>query len=211
MWCTRVYMSDSQEHWNKVYSTRAENEVSWFQVEAQHSLAAVAACKLASDAGILDVGGGASRLVDGLLARGYRDITVLDLSPVALSSARARLGELGADVTWMAANIVEFEPPQQYALWHDRAVFHFLTEAADRAAYVRVLERALPPGGHLLVSTFAPDGPERCSGLQVQRYNADALAAEFGASFTRVSQERQEHLTPGGKMQPFTYVRLVRR
>ncbi len=204
-------MSESREHWEQVYGTEAENEVSWFQADAQHSLAAIAACELPPEAAILDVGGGASRLVDGLLARGYHKVSVLDLSSVALAAARARLGEHGAAVRWIAADIKEFEPPQTYALWHDRAAFHFLTDAAQRAAYMRVLERALLPGCHVVVSTFAPDGPERCSGLQVQRYTADALAAEFGASFTLVSHERVAHVTPGGKIQPFTLVRLARR
>lgn len=199
-----------QQHWEDVYTRKGEEEVSWFQPEASVSLELIGRCAPASDAKIIDVGGGASRLVDGLLDRGFEDVTVLDLSPTALAKARARLGERARRVQWIAADVTTFEPPTHYALWHDRAVFHFLTTPTDRAAYVRVLERAVAPEGKVVVGTFAPDGPERCSGLEVARYDGPGLAAAMGPSFELVETMRHEHLTPGGKLQAFTFVRLAR-
>jgi len=203
-----VNTTSRQQHWEDVYARKREDEVSWFQPEAAVSLELVGRCGLALDAKILDVGGGASRLVDGLLDRGFEDVTVLDLSAAALAKARERLGERSQTVTWIAGDVTTFDPPARYALWHDRAVFHFLTSPADRSAYVRVLEHALAEEGHVIVGTFAPDGPERCSGLEVVRYDAPALAAALGLRL--VETLRHEHVTPGGKVQPFTFVRLVR-
>ena len=202
--------TSQQQHWDDVYTQKAEDEVSWFQPEAAMSLDLIARCALPPDAKIIDVGGGASRLVDGLLDRGFVDVTVVDLSAAALAKARARLGERAQPVSWVAADVTTFEPPARYALWHDRAVFHFLTAPADRAAYVRVLERALADGGHAIVGTFAPDGPERCSGLPVVRYDAAALAAALGPSLTLIESARHEHVTPSGKVQAFTFARFVR-
>ncbi|CAN5924723.1 class I SAM-dependent methyltransferase [soil metagenome] len=199
-----------EQHWNDVYAQKREDEVSWFQPEAALSLDLIARCALPRDARIIDVGGGASRLVDGLLDRGFEDVTVLDLSSAALARARERLGERGQQVQWVAADVTSFEPPDRYALWHDRAVFHFLTSPADRSAYVHVLERALADGGHAIVGTFAPDGPERCSGLPVVRYDGPALAAALGPSLTLIEALRHEHVTPAGRVQPFTFARFVR-
>ena len=193
------------QHWEDVYTRKSEDEVSWFQVEPAMSLALIAECAPRPDAKIIDVGGGASRLVDGLLERGFLDVTVLDLSPAALAKSRARLGERGARVHWVSGDVTAFQPPAHYAIWHDRAVFHFLTSEADRSAYVKVLSRALAKDGHAIVATFAPDGPERCSGLDVVRYDAAALAAALGPSFVLVESRRHEHVTPAGKVQPFTF------
>jgi len=199
-----------EQHWNDVYTRKREDEVSWFQPEAKLSLELIGQCGLALDARLIDIGGGASRLVDGLLARGFEDITVLDLSLAALGKARERLGDRGARVHWMVADATAFTPSSSYALWHDRAVFHFLTLPAERATYLRALERGLALGGHLIIATFAPDGPERCSGLEVARYDAAELAAVLGPSFELVESRREEHATPSGGMQPFTFARFVR-
>lgn len=197
---------DAKNHWEKIYGSKSATEVSWFQEEAELSLALIAAVAPDREAAILDVGAGASRLVDGLLRKGYGNITVLDLSVAALEQARARLGEAATHVQWIEADIrtVELEAAA-IDVWHDRAVFHFLTSEEDRKAYVRQVERAVRPGGYVLVATFADDGPERCSGLEVARYSPDTLHAEFGSAFKLVRSEREEHVTPWGATQKFVY------
>lgn len=155
---------------------------------------------------IIDVGGGASRLVGGLLDAGYRHITVLDLAPDALALARAHAGEQANSVRWMAADILSAElPAAAYDVWHDRAAFHFLTDKSDRTRYVAQAERALRPGGHVVMATFAPDGPLRCSGLDVVRYSAESLAEELGAGFQLLDTVRDDHQTPSGTVQRFQY------
>jgi len=206
-------MSDTaarQAHWDAVYTARPEEALSWFEPEPAPSLALIAACNLCPHAKILDVGGGASRLVDALLDRGFDDLTVLDLSPAALARSQARLGDRARQVQWIAGDITTFAPTARYALWHDRAVFHFLTAAVDRAAYVDVLQRAVAPGGSVIVGTFAPDGPARCSGLDVARYDAPGIAAALGPSFALVESQTHDHPTPAGRVQRFTFARLVR-
>jgi SAM-dependent methyltransferase len=202
--------SPRQAHWNDIYTRKNEDEVSWFQPEAAISLELIERCGPAHASKLIDVGGGASRLVDGLLDRSFEDVTVLDLSEAALAKARARLGARADQVRWIAADVTAFEPVDRYALWHDRAVFHFLTSPVDRAAYVAVLERALAPDGHVIVGTFALDGPERCSGLEVARYDAQGLATALGPAFRLLEAVRHEHVTPGGRVQAFTFVRMVR-
>lgn len=180
--------------------------MSWFQPHAEPSLDLIERAGSARDAAIIDVGGGASTLVDDLLARGYRDLTVLDLSAAALAAAQVRLGDEARRVNWVEADITEADlPAQRYHLWHDRAVFHFLTDAAQRQAYVGRVLHAVKPGGHVIVATFAEDGPDRCSGLPVMRYGADALHAEFGAPFELLEHRRETHRTPGGAEQQFVY------
>jgi SAM-dependent methyltransferase len=201
----------AKAHWEQVYATRAATEVSWYQPHAEHSLALMRAAGVGAAARIIDVGGGASTLVDDLLDAGYRDITVLDLSANALAVARARLGPRAARVHWLEADVLEADLPEQgYDVWHDRAVFHFLTAAADRRAYVRQVLRAVRPGGLVIVATFAEDGPTRCSGLEVMRYDAHGLHAEFGAPFTLLAHTSEAHQTPAGRVQQFTYC-LCRR
>jgi ubiquinone/menaquinone biosynthesis C-methylase UbiE len=196
----------SRDHWEKVYTTKATDAVSWFQPHADVSLDLIKATGAARDAAIIDVGGGASTLVDDLLAGGYTDLTVLDLSAAALAAARSRLGSRAADVKWIAADITRADlPANRYNIWHDRAVFHFLTAAEDRAAYVQTVFRAVKPGGHVIVATFAEDGPEKCSGLPVMRYRADQLHDEFGEAFTLLKHEKEAHHTPSGKVQQFVY------
>jgi ubiquinone/menaquinone biosynthesis C-methylase UbiE len=196
----------SKEHWERVYTTKGPTSVSWFQEHAGQSVELIRQTGVALDAGIIDVGGGASTLVDDLLDEGYRNLTVLDLSDAALSVAKRRLGERASYVSWLAGDITQIElPVQAYDVWHDRAVFHFLTSHEDREAYVRAVLRAVKPGGSVIVATFAEDGPEQCSGLPVMRYSGDTLHAEFGAPFTLIRQEREKHHTPSGTIQKFIY------
>jgi len=195
-----------KEHWEKVYATRATNAVSWFQEHANVSLELIRHTGVGTDAAIIDVGGGASTLVDDLLARGHTDLTVLDLSGAALTAARQRLGARAAEVQWIEADIISANlPANRYDVWHDRAVFHFLVTPEERAAYIRAVLRAVKPGGHVIIATFAEDGPEKCSGLPVMRYRAEELHAEFGAAFTLTSQQKETHQTPVGAMQQFVY------
>ena len=198
---------DARAHWDAIYRTKALEELSWQQPAAELSSSLIQ--ELAPDraAAIIDVGGGASPLVDGLLDAGYRDITVLDLAPSALARARARLGAArAARVVWLDGDVCTAQlAPGRYDVWHDRAVFHFLTVPAARAAYLAQVRRAVRPGGLVLVATFAEDGPTRCSGLEVARYSAAALHAVFGDDFTPVRQLREVHRTPWGAPQAFTY------
>ncbi len=196
----------AKAHWEKVYATKGANEVSWFQPHAERSLALIREAGVPPAARIIDVGAGASTLVDDLLAAGYRDITALDLSASALAVARARLGSRAAGVRWMEADILEADlPAQHYDVWHDRTVFHFLTADEERRAYVAQVLHAVRPGGLVIVATFALDGPSRCSGLEVARYDADGLHAQFGAPFTLLVHTSESHRTPAGKVQQFIY------
>jgi ubiquinone/menaquinone biosynthesis C-methylase UbiE len=197
---------EPKDHWEKVYATKATTEVSWFQQHAQLSLKLIREAGIPTSASIIDVGGGASTLVDDLLAVGYKTVTVLDLSGSALAAAKARLGTRAAQVHWIEANVVEAElPALAYDVWHDRAVFHFLTAARDRRAYVQAVLRAVKPGGLVIVATFAEDGPTQCSGLPVMRYGANELHAEFGEPFVLLGHERESHHTPAGGEQRFVY------
>ena len=172
-----------QAHWQQVYNEKGENQVSWFQERPAISLELTEAVGAALDSAIIDIGGGASRLVDALVENGYRDLTVLDLSESAVSIAKKRLGRRAATVKWIVADVTEWEPPTTYDLWHDRAAFHFLTEESDRIAYVERLTKALRSGGHAIIGTFALDGPERSSGLPVVRYDGAQLSISLGSAF----------------------------
>lgn len=196
----------STQHWERVYATQAADAVSWYQPHAEHSLRLIHETGLPRSASIIDVGGGASTLVDGLIQQGYSSITVVDLSAAALAAAKARLGGAAQAVRWIAADITQVELAlHSVDLWHDRAVFHFLTSGRERTAYVNAVLRAVKPDGHVIVATFAEDGPLECSGLPVMRYTPSALHAEFGAAFTLVKHEREEHRTPSGAVQKFVY------
>jgi len=196
----------SKNHWERIYSTKATDAVSWYQEHAVSSLQLIHATGIQKDASIIDVGGGASTLIDDLLAAGYSNLTILDLSHAALEAARERLGSQAAAVRWLEADIIRIDLPRlNYDLWHDRAVFHFLTAEGDRAAYVRAVLRSVKPGGHVIVATFAEDGPEQCSGLPVMRYSATLLHSEFGDSFSLLSHQAEEHHTPFGTIQKFVY------
>lgn len=195
----------TQQHWERVYTTKPATGVSWYSPHLSRSLELIERATAGREARIIDVGGGASTLVDDLVERGDA-VTVLDLSEQALAVARDRLGPKAARVTWLAADVTTAELPEaRYDVWHDRAVFHFLTDADARRRYVAQVRRAVKPGGHVIVATFAPDGPDRCSGLDVVRYDADALHAEFGSPFLKVDSAREVHQTPWGSDQQFVY------
>tara|TARA_R100001244_G_scaffold117260_1_gene87243 strand:- start:12160 stop:12783 length:624 start_codon:yes stop_codon:yes gene_type:complete len=195
-----------KDHWEQVYSSKAADEVSWFQEHAVLSLKLIRDALMPPTASIIDVGGGASTLVDDLLAIGYSNVTVLDLSGAALAKAKARLGTRAATVQWLEANIIEAGLGSNvYDVWHDRAVFHFLTSAEERHTYVQAVLRAVKPGGLVIVATFAEDGPSKCSGLPVMRYDATELHAEFGKPFALLGHAKESHHTPGGSAQKFVY------
>lgn len=195
-----------KDHWEHVYSTKPTTGVSWFQEHAEQSLRLIADTGVPLSASILDVGGGASTLVDDLLDTGYESIAVLDISLTALHAAQARLGESARRVHWLEGDITTIRlPDHAYDVWHDRAVFHFLTSPEQRLAYVQRVLAAVKPGGHVIVSTFAEDGPLQCSGLPVMRYSADGLHAEFGEPFQLVRHEQEAHRTPSGGIQQFIY------
>jgi 2-polyprenyl-3-methyl-5-hydroxy-6-metoxy-1,4-benzoquinol methylase len=203
--------TDRQAHWQNVYATKAEKEVSWFQENPAPSLEFIAAAGIARDASIIDVGGGASRLVDSLLEKGFQRIAIMDLSANALKEAKKRLGRRADGIDWIAADVTTWEPSSMYDLWHDRAAFHFLTEAADRIAYVVRLKKAVRAGGHVIIATFAPDGPEKCSGLPIVRYDPVGVASALGVEFDMVDSKRHDHVTPGGNTQRFHFSRFLRR
>jgi len=194
-----------QAHWQLVYKEKGENQFSWFQERPNISLALIEAVQADRSSAIIDIGGGASRLVDALVEKGYRDLTVLDLSESAVSIAKMRLGERAAMVKWIVADVTRWEPPRSCDLWHDRAAFHFLTEASDRTAYIDRLRKAVRPGGHAIIGTFGLDGPERCSGLPVVRYDAARLSATLTPSFALVDMRRDDHKTPWGAIQHFQF------
>ncbi len=196
---------DKKEHWDKVYAERKPDEVSWYQAEPTVSLELIQGLGLSQDAAIIDVGGGASVLVDRLLALGYGDLSVLDISNKALDYSRQRLGAAASKVTWLVADVTAFSPSKVFDLWHDRAVFHFLTDAKDREAYVLRLRQGLRAGGHLILASFAPDGPEKCSGLPVCRYDANTLQAALGPGFKLLTQRDETHTTPWDTQQRFSY------
>lgn len=197
---------NDREHWETIYSTKEVDKVSWFRPHLDRSLAFLEAAKIEKNAGVIDVGGGASTLVDDLLDRGYVNVTVLDVSKAALDAARDRLGERAASVHWIHADITTAQlPVGAYEFWHDRAVFHFLRDPLARARYVAAVRRSLKPGGHIVVATFGPHGPEKCSGLEVMRYSAEGLHAEFGSPFEKVSSYDEVHQTPWGGEQEFVY------
>ena len=205
-------MKDAAEHWDAIYATKASNEVSWFQATPTTSLCLLE--RWASPAGsVLDVGSGASMLVESLLDAGWVDVTVLDISEEALNEVRNRLGGRAAEVFFITADVRSWQPHRTFGAWHDRAVFHFLVEPTDRDRYVAATTQAVAPGGVVVLGTFAADGPTQCSGLPTARYDTDSLARAFGSAFVLEHAEREEHTTPTGADQPFSWVvlRRVRR
>ncbi len=203
-------MPDPQLHWDAVYGQRSASEVSWYEAEPTQSLALIAEADLAPAAPIIDVGGGASLLVDRLLAGGHTDVTVLDLSGEVLAQVGTRLGAVRNHVTLLQQDIRVFSPARRYALWHDRAVFHFLTDPVDRARYRAALLAGTSPGSHVIIATFGPQGPARCSGLDTCRYDADSLAKELGMPFQLTESLLSDHATPSDTCQQFLYARFVR-
>lgn len=197
-------MSERQAHWQQVYTSKEEDQLSWHEDAPALSLALLAEAGLRPEMAVVDIGGGTSRLVDALVARGQAHVTVLDLSGAALETAKSRLGGAG-HVEWVAGDVTDWQPKRSYDLWHDRAAFHFLTAPEDQQAYVRVMSRALKTGGRAVIGTFAPDGPEKCSGLPVARYDAASLQAVLGERFSLVSTRRHAHTTPWGAEQRFQF------
>jgi 2-polyprenyl-3-methyl-5-hydroxy-6-metoxy-1,4-benzoquinol methylase len=198
---------DTQQHWEAVYGSKASDEVSWFRPHLETSLALIEhASEGNRSAAILDAGGGASTLVDDLIDRGYSNITVLDISQAALDATRQRLGKSAEDVHWLRADVTQASlPAQAFDVWHDRAVFHFLTAPEARIAYVRNVAAALKPGGHMILGTFALEGPRKCSGLDVVRYDAESLHRELGSQFKLLESSTETHETPFGTKQQFLY------
>jgi len=197
---------DAKTHWENVYTTKAPESVSWYRAHLETSLALIEQAAVALSASIIDIGGGESTFVDDLLLRGYRNLTVLDVSRTAIDVTRKRLGSAAEQVRWLVGDIFEIElEPHAHDLWHDRAVFHFLTTAERRLAYVRQVTHAVKPGGHVIVSTFGPEGPTKCSGLEVMRYDAESLHGEFGGRFRLVQSSKELHQTPIGTAQQFLY------
>lgn len=199
-------MGDTRAYWDRVYRRRGVDGVSWFQRAPTGSLAVFEALGIGGEASLVDIGGGASSLVDVLLDAGWRDVSVVDVSPVAVTAAEDRLGD--SPVSWIVADVLRWRPVRHYQVWHDRALFHFLTEEEDRAAYRERLRSAVRPGSWVVIGTFAADGPEMCSGLPVARYDAEDLATALGPDLELVCTHREEHVTPAGIVQPFTWVGL---
>ncbi len=205
-------MGGDENHWDRVYGRKAATDVSWFQPSLTTSIALIEQCQLPRSASIIDVGGGASTLVDDLLGRGYENVSVLDISERALETAKARLGARADTVQWIVADIATVTlAPARYDLWHDRAVFHFLTDPSARQAYVETAARALKPDAHIIVATFGTEGPEQCSGLDVVRYDAEGLHGEFGSPFERIRCHEESHTTPWGSEQEFLYCYCKRK
>ncbi len=199
-------MSLQRVHWDTVYTTKAADTVSWFQHDPTPSLDMIARTGLGASEPMIDVGGGASVLIDRLLDRSHSKLTVLDIALAGLAVAQKRLGERAGRVTWIAQDVTAWQPPQEaFSIWHDRAVFHFLVEETDRVAYVRALDQGLRLGGFVILAPFSLTGPERCSGLPVRRYSAAMLQAELGADYSLVNQQPQTHLTPAGNRQEFIW------
>jgi SAM-dependent methyltransferase len=199
---------DRQAHWQRVYEERAPSEVSWFQAEPALSLELIGNCSLRADDPIIDVGGGASVLVDRLAGKGFSRLAVLDICAKALDATRSRLGNRAAEVLWIESDVTRFTSPHKFLLWHDRALFHFLTDAGDRMRYVKSLGQSLAPGGHVIIASFAVGGPERCSGLPIVQYDAARIGAELGGNFRLIEERAEEHVTPAGKTQEFAYFRF---
>lgn len=198
-------MTDKKSaYWQNVYATKDSDEVSWFEEFPALSLGLIAAA-YAGHGGVIDIGGGASRLAGALIKAGYAPVAVLDLSANALAVAKSRLGQVAGSIEWIKADVTQWHPARQYDVWHDRAAFHFLTGQVQQQAYAQALRTALNPGGIAIIGTFAPDGPERCSGLPVVRHDAASIAAVLGEGFDLLSEQKHEHVTPGGSVQNFQF------
>ena len=198
-------VSDRKQHWDRIYAGRREDEVSWYQEHPERSVEVIRALTRDTAAPLIDVGGGSSRLVDHLVAAGYTDVTVLDVAEQSLDHARRRLDHATQHVTWIVADVLTFAPPRRYALWHDRAVFHFLSDAEERSAYIDTLAAAVAPGGYVAIATFAADGPQQCSGLPVQRYSSTLLTEALASVCSPLGFEHELHRTPAGAEQHFLY------
>ena len=202
-------MIDKKAHWENIYQGTSPLQVSWYQQKPTLSLALIHNTQIEFDAPIIDVGGGASVLVDYLSKEGYTNVAVLDISEKALDYAKNRLGELAQQIEWYEQDITQFKAPHPFALWHDRAVFHFLTDKSDREKYIKALMHALAPSGHLIIAAFAPGGPTKCSGLDIVQYDAAKMMAELGDEFVLLEEKYEVHFTPAKKEQKFNYFRCI--
>jgi ubiquinone/menaquinone biosynthesis C-methylase UbiE len=201
-----------KSHWEHIYETKDSHQVSWYKSHLDLSLQMIERTGVDKSARIIDMGGGASTLVDDLLANGYQNLTVLDISAVSMQVAQNRLGDQANKVTWLEADITQISLPEHnYDIWHDRAVFHFLTNAQDRQHYVNTVRRSVKAGGYIIMATFAPDGPMQCSGLDVVRYSSDSLHVEFGGDFELIDSLHETHPTPFGTEQKFIYCACRKR
>ena len=198
-------LTERKEHWNKIYSTRKLEEVSWYQPIPETSLKIIEGLNLGSGASILDIGGGDSFLVDHLIQEGYEDVNVLDVSERAIDRAKTRLGSSADKAYFAVSDIIEFEPDRQYDLWHDRAVLHFLTEDREAEKYVSILKQSLAPGGYVIIGEFSKDGPTKCSGMEVRQYDEASLSGLLGEEFEVLQSFRTDHPTPSGKTQNFVF------
>ena len=196
---------DRKAHWDNIYGEKSTSEVSWYQADPRISVDMIDSCGINPCDPIIDVGAGSSLLVDRLIQKGYKRLTVLDISPVALANSQQRLGALADKVDWIEADAIGFRSKSRFALWHDRAVFHFLTDENDRKKYIATIASALNPSGYLIIATFAIGGPEKCSGLPTVQYDATKITAELGARFALIEERSEEHITPAGLMQKFSY------
>lgn len=196
---------DVKTHWESVYERKKPEEVSWYQEKPEYSLAMIESAGLGKEEPLIDVGGGASKLASVLHGLGYRDLTVLDISKKALETARQRMGAAADAVQWIEADVTRFRAPQRYRFWHDRAVFHFLTDPSERNRYLEVLRNSLSNPGYVMIASFSLEGPERCSGLPVQRYSHETLQQTLGPEFECLRRESEAHRTPGGVSQQFIY------
>jgi SAM-dependent methyltransferase len=201
---------NTKEHWDQVYENKSPLEVSWFQSRPELSLKLIQNANPGLDSPIIDVGGGASTLVDCLLEQGYSNVTVLDIAEKALAGDRKRLGNKADSVDWYVGDVVDFDPPQQFTIWHDRALFHFLTDHRQRKHYVDTLKRAVIPGGQIIIASFSIDGPTRCSGLNIVQYDKIKFLGELGPGFTLLEEQRETHTTPSGSKQLFVWFRVQR-
>lgn len=205
-------MSDLREaHWENIFATKPDEAVSWFEPVPETSLRLIRSCELSSSASIIDVGAGTSRLPDALLAEGFSNITVLDISAAALARTKARIGHRADVLQFVVADITKWQPKLAVDLWHDRAMLHFLTEETERLAYANAVRHAVKPGGFVVISGFAPDGPERCSGLPVLRASQNSIAGLLGPDFDLIEAFEEEHQTPQGGRQLFVFTRFQRR
>ena len=203
-------MFDRRKHWGDVYQEKSPSEVSWYQKEPKLSLELIRSTNVVSNEAIIDVGGGTSFLVDNLGKEYYTNLTVLDISENAIARAKKRLGDSAKSIEWIVSDITKFDAPQKFSLWHDRALFHFLTDQSDREIYVKTLKNALKPEGHLIIATFAIGGPEKCSGLEIVQYDTEKMIAELGDNFKLIEERKEVHITPTNKEQEFIFFRFLK-
>ena len=203
-------MFDRKAYWQNVYREKSPVDVSWYQKEPTLSLEFIHSAQIANDESIIDVGGGTSVLVDCLCKKGFTNLSVLDISGDALASTGKRLGDSTKNIEWFETDITQFKAPHPFSLWHDRAVFHFLTDQSDRESYVKALKLGLRPSGHLIIAAFAIGGPEKCSGLEIVQYNTEKLIAELGEEFELIEKKDELHITPANEEQKFTYFRFIK-